>query len=371
MSSATDYKFEGWAAQGKDSIEGKLQFIDFSEKIKPFCDDDVDIKILYSGICGSDLHTMSGGWGDVPYPQVVGHEIVGIAVRVGSQVTHVKEGDMVGVGAQSDSCLECDQCKAHEEPHCDMGNVGTYAGTFQRQEKAKGYRSFGGYAMYSRHPGHFVIPIPKGVDPAHAAPLMCGGITLYNPLTRYGAGQEAKDVGIVGIGGLGHFGILFAKALGANVTAISRSESKKADAEKMGADRFIATGSGSEDNFKPYARSLDLIICTANNSTDFPLVGYLSLLKPFGKFIVVGAPEENLPELPAFPLIMGSISIGGSAIGSPSNIKSMLEFCAEKKIEPWIVKRPMKEVNQAVVDMHASKARYRYVLVNEENGATF
>ncbi|GAA5966089.1 hypothetical protein JCM3765_002601 [Sporobolomyces pararoseus] len=368
--SSTDYKFEGWAAQGKDSIKGNLEYIDYTDKVKPFCDDDVDIKVLYAGICGSDLHTMSGGWGEVPYPQVVGHEIVGIAVRVGSQVTHVKEGDMVGVGAQNDSCLECDQCKSHEEPHCNKGQTGTYAGTYDRQEKAKGYRSFGGYSNYHRAPAHFVIPIPKGVDPAHAAPLMCGGITLYNPLTRYGAGKEAKDVGIVGIGGLGHFGLLFAKALGANVTAISHSESKKADAEKMGADRFIATGSGKDEVFKPYARSLDLIICTAN-SADLNILGFLSLLRPGATLVLVGAPEDPLPQLPAFPFIMNRVALAGSAIGSPKKIKEMLEFAAEKKVEPWIVKRPLKEVNQAVVDMHASKARYRYVLVNEENGATF
>ncbi|GAA5928170.1 NAD(P)-dependent alcohol dehydrogenase [Sporobolomyces koalae] len=365
--SETDYKFEGWAAMGKDSIKGNLKFIDYSDKIKPFCDDDVDIKIYYAGICASDLHTMSGGWGDVPYPQVVGHEIVGKVLRVGSEVKHLKVGDWAGVGAQSDSCLECDECKAHLEPHCAAGQTGTYAGEYKRQEKSKGYQSFGGYSNNWRGPSHFTFKIPDGLDPAAAAPLLCGGVTTYSPLVQHGAGKEAKDVGIIGIGGLGHFGLLFAKALGANVTAISHSESKKEDAEKMGASRFIATHSGKEDDFAPYKRSLDLIICTTND-TEMPILGYLSLLRPHGKLVLVGAPEKPLPELPAFPFIMNGVFLGGSAIGSPKTIREMLDFAAEKQIKPWIVKRPLEDVNQAVVDMHASKARYRYVLVNQKNG---
>ena len=243
-------------------------------------------------ICASDLHTASGGWGKVDYPQVrsclpsrirkaprrrsltfpppplyqvVGHEIVGEAVRVGKDVKHVKVGDIVGVGAQNDSCLECDYCKADREQYCEKGQVGTYAGKYYRQEVAKGSKSYGGYADFHRAPGHFVVRIPDGLDLALAAPMLCGGVTVFSPLRQYGAGKTAKDVGIIGIGGLGHFGLLFAKALGANVTAISHSESKKADAEKMGATRFIATHSGKDDDFAPYKRSLDLIICTTND----------------------------------------------------------------------------------------------------------
>jgi len=187
-------------------------------------------------------------------------------------------------------------------------------------------------------------------------------------LRQYGAGGEkAKDVGIVGIGGLGHFGLLFAKALGANVTAISHSESKKADAEKMGATRFIATHSGKDDDFAPYKRSLDLIICTTNDK-DMPLLGYLSLLRPGGNLILVGAPEKPFPPVPAFPFIMGNVHLGGSAIGSPKMINEMLELASKQDIKPWVTKRPLEDANQAVVDMHNSKARYRYVLVNQKNG---
>ncbi|GAA5970233.1 hypothetical protein JCM11641_001629 [Rhodosporidiobolus odoratus] len=363
--SSQDYKFEGWKALGKDSIQGKMEWGSYEPKA--FADDDVDIKIQYAGICASDLHTMSGGWGDVPYPQVVGHEIVGIAVRVGSKVTHIKEGDLVGVGAQNDSCLECDYCKSDREPYCDAGQVGTYAGTYFREGPGKGHRSFGGYADYHRAPAHFCVKIPDALDPAVAAPMLCGGVTVYSPLKQYGAGKTAKDVGIVGIGGLGHFGLLFAKALGANVTAISHSESKKADAEKMGATRFIATHSGTEEDFKPYARSLDLIIATSNDEK-MPLEGYLSLIRPGGHFILVGAPEKPLPTLTPFQLIMHNVAIGGSAIGSPATIREMLDLAATQNVESWIIKRPIEDANQAVVDMHNSKARYRYVLVNKKNG---
>ncbi|GAA5890530.1 hypothetical protein JCM6882_002951 [Rhodosporidiobolus microsporus] len=365
MAAQQDYKFEGWQALGKDSIEGKFEWKEYEPK--GFAEDDVDIKIQYCGVCASDLHTASGGWGAVNYPQVVGHEIVGVAVRVGSKVSHVKVGDIVGVGAQNDSCLECEYCTSDREPYCNKGQVGTYGGKYYREGPGKGAKSYGGYANYHRAPGHFVMKIPDGLDPAIAAPMLCGGVTVYSPLKQYGAGTTAKDVGIVGIGGLGHFGLLFAKALGANVTAISHSESKKADAQKMGVDRFIATHSGKEDDFKPYARSLDLIIATTNDRK-MPLDGYLSLLRPGGQFVLVGAPEEPLPTLTPFGLIMGNVSIGGSLIGSPATINEMLELAAKQDVKSWIQKRPIEETNQTVVDMHNSKARYRYVLVNQKNG---
>jgi len=314
------------------------------------------------------LHTASAGWGEPAggWPQVVGHEIVGIATRVGKDVKHVKVGDLVGVGAQSDSCSECTQCKNNRRPYCDNGQTGTYSGIYQKGA-AKGEKSYGGYADTSRVPGAFVMQVPEGLDPAIAAPMMCGGVTTYSPLRQYGAGTTAKDVGIVGIGGLGHFGLMFAKAMGANVTAISHSESKKADAEKMGATRFIATHSGKEDDFKPYVRSLDLIVATTNDA-EMPLLGYLSLLRPGGNLILVGAPEKPLPSFPAFPLLMNNVHIGGSAIGDPEIIKEMLELAAKQNVKSWITKRPMDDVNKVVPDMEASKARYRYVLVNEKNG---
>ncbi|GAA5970280.1 hypothetical protein JCM11641_001647 [Rhodosporidiobolus odoratus] len=322
---------------------------------------------LYCGACASDLHTISNGWGYTSYPQVIGDEIFGTVVRAGSQVKHLKEGDLVGVGAQNDSCLACENCKANRERYCDRGAIGTYNATYYREGPDKGQKSWGGYADYHRAPAHFVLKIPDGLDPAIAAPMLCGGVTVFSPLKHYGAYNEAKDVGIIGIGGLGHFGLLFSQALGANVTAISHSESKRADAEKMGADRFIATHSGNQDDFKPHFRSLDLIIATSNDEK-MPLDGYLSHLRPYGKLVLVGVPEAPLPTITPFQLIANGVALAGSAIGSPSEIRDMLALAAAQNVKSWIVKKPIEEANEVVVKVHQEGARYRYVLVKQKNG---
>lgn len=223
----------------------------------------------------------------------------------------------------------------------------------------------GGYATYNRTPGHFVLKIPEGVESKDAAPMMCGGVTVYSPLKQNGCGP-GKKVGIVGVGGLGHFGVLFAKALGADeVVGISRKASKKDEVLKLGADRYIATDD-DKDWEKENARSLDLIISTVS-SEKMPMTGYLSMLKVKGTLIQVGAPDGgNLPPINAFTLLGGGIKIGGSAIGAPWEIEEMLQLAADKKIKPWTQERPMKDANQAIKDMEAGNARYRYVLVNEQ-----
>jgi alcohol dehydrogenase (NADP+) len=237
--------------------------------------------------------------------------------------------------------------------------VGTYNGTYPN-----GGKSYGGYSTYNRSPSHFVIKIPDGISSADAAPMLCGGITTYSPLRQNGCGP-GKKVGIVGVGGLGHFGILFAKALGADhVVAISRKSDKKEDALKLGADEFIATGE-EEDWATRHAHSLDLIISTASSSK-MPLAQYCGLLRFRGTFIQLGAPEDGAFELPAFSLIVKGIKIGGSLIGSPGDIREMLELAAAKGVKPWIQERPMKDANQTIVDMDNGDARYRYVLTNEQ-----
>ncbi|KAK4686082.1 hypothetical protein P7C73_g4051, partial [Tremellales sp. Uapishka_1] len=363
----TDYKFEGWGGFDKESHKGNLKWFEY--KPKHFDDDDIDIKIMYCGICGSDVHTLSSGWGDMSklYPQVVGHEIVGIATRVGDKAEKgIKVGDLVGVGAQCDSCLECGQCKNQREQYCDNGQVGTYAGVFGRNEASKGDKSYGGYANYWRGPSHFVVKIPDNIDPAVAAPMLCGGVTLYSPLKQYGAGTTAKKVGIVGVGGLGHFGILFAKALGAEVTAISHSDHKREDAKELGATNFISTGDDAAKACAEHTRSLDLIINTSNDE-NLPIDAYITLLKPGGHFIMVGVPEvKQLPNIAPQSVIMNNIHVGGSAIGAPSTIEEMLAFAGEHKVQPWIKKWSLKDANEAVSTM--TKARFRYVLVNEDNG---
>ncbi|WWC67864.1 uncharacterized protein I206_101781 [Kwoniella pini CBS 10737] len=367
MSTSTDYKFEGWAGSGPESIEGNLKFIEYEPK--QFAEDDVDLKILYCGICASDISTLSEGWGPLGdmWPQVVGHEIVGEVVRVGSSPKNgIKMGDIVGVGAQCDSCLQCHYCNKDMENYCSKGMVGTYNGKFSRT--SEGSKSYGGYANYWRGPSHFAIPIPAGLDPAEAAPLLCGGGTVFSPLVQYGAGKEAKNVGIIGLGGLGHFGVTLATALGADVTVISHSARKQKDAEELGAKHFLITGDDEAKAFKGHERSLDLIICTSN-APDMNMAAYLSLLKPAGNFILVGVPETGkLPEISPATLIFSNIHVGGSLIASPQTLKDMLELVAEKKVKSWIQKWSMNKVNEAVPSMVAGNARYRYVLVNEDNG---
>ena len=189
---------------------------------------------------------------------------------------------------------------------------------------------------------------------------------MYSPLKKYGAGTTAKDVGVIGLGGLGHFGVLFAAHMGADVTVISHSHSKEEDAKKMGAKNFIATH-GDGDVFKKNKRTLDLIICTTNDP-EMPLQGYLSLLKPGGRLCFVGLPEAGLPKINAATMILNNVSMCGSAIGSPAEISEMLHLMKEHKIEGWIKKFDMKDVNKAVPSMDKGEARYRYVLVNTDNG---
>ncbi|KAI1269149.1 zinc-binding dehydrogenase [Xylariaceae sp. FL1019] len=359
-----DIKFEGWLGEGPESVNGKMVWKSFEPK--KWTEDDVDIEISHCGICGSDLHTLKSGWGPSNYPCCVGHEIVGKAVRVGKNVNHVKVGDRVGVGAQSRTCQQpdCPECSNGNDTYCSRFMVNTYNSKYPNNEG----KSMGGYANYNRSNKQFVVPIPDGLSSAAAAPMLCGGVTVYSPLKRRGCGP-GKSVGIVGVGGLGHFAVLFAKALGADkVVGISRKLSKKDDVLKLGATDYIATDD-EKDWAKKHAKSLDLIICTINSSSA-PMNQYLGLLKYNGELVNVGAADGGmLPPISSFVLLSG-IKMSGSATGAPWEIKEMLQLAADKKIKPWIEERPMEEANQAILDMEAGKARYRYVLVNANPGAT-
>ncbi|KAJ2891462.1 Alcohol dehydrogenase superfamily [Zalerion maritima] len=359
-------EFQGWLGLDADSVKGNMKWQSYAPK--DWEETDVDIKISHCGICGSDIHTLRSGWKPSDYPVCVGHEIIGTAIRVGSAVKHVKVGDRVGVGAQSDSCQnrpgirpnkdeDCAECAQGLESYCAR-MVGTYG-----SRHFNGGKSLGGYGLYNRAPGHFVIPIPEGLDSADAAPMLCAGVTVYSPLKRFGAGP-GKKVGIVGLGGLGHFGVLFARALGADkVVAISRREDKRADALKLGADAYVATAE-EEGWAKKHKSSLDLIISTVS-SAQMPLGDYMGMLKAGGTLVQVGAPEDGALPINAFNLIGGGKKVAGSMIGSPSEITEMLRMAADKGVKPWVEKRAMKDANQAVLDMVAGNARYRYVLVNE------
>ncbi|ROT35152.1 GroES-like protein [Sodiomyces alkalinus F11] len=359
MTSDTDYKFEGWVAHDASSVDGNMKWQTYTPK--PFTASDIDIKITHCGVCGTDLSSLRSGWKPADYPIVVGHEIVGHVVRVGSNVTDFQPGDRVGVGAQCKSCLQpgCRPCNNDMEQHCPD----EFTTTYDARYKEDGSKAYGGYARYWRGPASFVFKIPGAIPSEIAAPLLCGGLTVYAPLTDNGAGP-GKRVGIAGFGGLGHLGVLFAKALGCEkVVAISRSASKREDALRMGADEYIATADDEQWHTK-HARSLDLIISTISGA-DFPLDKYLSLLDVKGNLIQVGAPEDPMPSFSAFSLLVGDRKVGGSTIGSRKQAREMLELAAKTNLRAWVQVRPMSEANQVVVDMDKGNARYRYVLQNE------
>lgn len=301
--------------------------------------------------------------GPADYPVCVGHEIVGKVVRVGSQVEGgLKVGARVGVGAQSDSCLgrlprgECEDCSDGLEQYC-ANMVPTYGA-----RHLNGGKSMGGYATYKRCPSHFVVKIPEGLASEQAAPMLCGGLTLYSPLRKFGCGP-GKRVGVIGVGGLGHFGVVFAKAMGADkVVGISRKTAKRDEVLQMGADEYIATDEdpGWEENNR---RTLDLLLCTVS-SAKAPMLDYVGLLRRDGVLVQVGNPDDGDFTLPAGPLIARRASFTGSSIGSPGEMREMLDMAARTGTKFWVETRPMKEANRVIVDMEEGKARYRYVLTN-------
>ncbi|PFH60258.1 hypothetical protein XA68_11245 [Ophiocordyceps unilateralis] len=355
---ATDYKFEGWVGQDSAAAEGNMVWQEYEPK--QWEETDIDIKISHSGICGSDMHVLRSGWNNTPYPVVVGHEIVGVAVRVGSKAEgNIKVGDVVGVGAQSDSCQErdghCDACSHGEENYCKQF-VTTYASKFRNGDK-----SYGGYGLYHRCPSHFVVKIPDGLPLEMAAPMLCAGVTVYSPLRHFKAGP-GKKVGVVGVGGLGHFAVLFAKAMGVDeVVGISRREAKRGDAMALGCDDYIATAD-DETWASKNSRRFDLIINTVD-AKDMPMEDYLGLLNLDGTLVQVGLPDGPI-SLKVRVIATCRRRLAGSVVGSPGELREMLQLAADKKIKPWVETRPMKDANQAIVDMEAGKPRFRYVLLN-------
>ncbi|KAJ1029442.1 hypothetical protein NDA13_002691 [Ustilago tritici] len=329
-------------------------------ELKKETDDDVDIAITHCGVCGSDVHTISGGWGPLNHDFCIpGHEIIGTATKVGKNVKGIKVGDRVGVGAQVDSCGECVPCKDEQEQYCQgNGKVGL-VDTYNSSHHHDGIPTMGGYSTNIRTQQQFVFPIPEKIKSEHAAPMLCGGLTVFSPLIHNGAGP-GKRVGIVGIGGLGHFGVMFAHALGAEVVAISHSPRKREDALKMGANEFVSTSENPNwaDDYK--SKPFDLIINTASsNAVD--LASILSTLKVHGRLICVGMPEDvfkiRIQNFAGNGCLMGS-----SHIGSKKEALQMLDLAAEKGIEPWIEVLPMKDCSKAVKRVEENDIRYRFVL---------
>jgi uncharacterized zinc-type alcohol dehydrogenase-like protein len=318
---------------------------------------DVSIDIAYAGICHSDIHTVRGEWGGIEYPLVVGHEIVGRVTEVGSDVTKHAVGDLVGVGCMVNSCKECAQCQAGQEQYCLKGNTGTYGSV----DRADGTITQGGYSEAVVVDEDFVLSVPESLDIEKVAPLLCAGITTYSPLRHWNAGPGTK-VAVVGMGGLGHMAVKIAHAMGAEVTVLSQTLSKKEDGLRLGADRYFATSDDS--TFTELASSFDLIINTVSAKLD--MSKYIGLLAIDGTLVNVGAPSEPL-EIPAFALIPARRSWAGSAIGGIAETQEMLDFCAEHGILPETELITADQINEAYERVLKSDVRYRFVI----DAATF
>ena len=312
---------------------------------------DILIKIAFAGICHSDIHTGREEWGPAHFPLVPGHEIAGTVAEVGSDVTKYSVGDRVGVGCMVDSCRECENCKAGEEQYCLKGNVGTYNAIGK-----DGRPTEGGYSTHIVVDEAFVLGIPEGIELDAAAPLLCAGITLYSPLNHWNAGP-GKKVAIVGMGGLGHMGVQIASAMGAEVTVLSQTLSKKDDGERFGAHHYYATS--DETTFETLAGSFDLVVNTV--SASLPMQKYLSLLRLDGTMVSVGAPAEPL-EVPAFALIPMRRRWAGSMIGGIRETQEMLDFCAEHGIGAQVETISGEQIDEAWDRVVGSDVRYRFVI---------
>ena len=314
---------------------------------------DVQIEILFCGVCHSDLHAAKGEWGGVVYPLVPGHEFVGRVVAVGSKVTKFKEGDTVGVGCLVDSCRTCEGCRQGLEQYCDNGWTGTYMGV----EKETGRPTNGGYSDKIVVDQDFVLRIPDGMDLAAAAPLLCAGITTYSPLTWWETGP-GKRVGIVGIGGLGHMGVKLARAMGAEVTAFTTSPDKIEDAKRLGAHDVIV--SRDADAMAGAAGRFDFILNTVAAPHD--LNPFLNTLKRDATMCLVGVPPEPHPSPNVAALIFRRRSLAGSLIGGIAETQEMLDFCAATGVTADIELIPIQEINTAYERMLRSDVKYRFVI---------
>lgn len=314
---------------------------------------DVEIEIMFCGVCHSDLHTARNDWGGTIYPAVPGHEIVGRVTRTGTEVSKFRKGDLVAVGCLVDSCRTCDSCKKDLEQYCLNGFTGTYNG----KDRHLNGHTYGGYSEKVVVDEHFVLSIPGNLDPAAAAPLLCAGITTWSPLKHWNAGPGSK-VAVVGLGGLGHMAIKLAKGLGADVTLFSRTASKTQDAIDLGADAVII--STDELQMKSVKGKFDLIIDTVPNVHD--VNPYLTTLSVSGTLVLVGYLGPLDPMLNSVPMILGRKAVAGSVIGGIAETQELLNFCGERGIVSDIEMINMQDINTAYERMIRSDVRYRFVI---------
>jgi len=313
---------------------------------------DVEIQILFCGICHSDLHAVRNEWSEFTptvYPIVPGHEIVGRVTNVGSSVTKFKPGDLVGVGCMVAADLTCNECREDYEQFCPNRIL-----TYNSPDEHLGGVTYGGYSEYVVVDEHFVLRIPSNLDLAGTAPLLCAGITTYSPLRHWGV-TKGKKVGIVGLGGLGHMGVKLAHAMGAHVAVFSTSPEKKEDALRLGADEAIM--SRNTEEMEKHAGTFDFILDTVSAQHD--INSYLALLARDGNLTLVGAPPEPLG-VAAFSLIGGRHSLSGSAIGGIRQTQEMLDFCGEHNLTADVEVIPIQKINEAYERLAKSDVKYRF-----------
>ncbi|RIV18987.1 NAD(P)-dependent alcohol dehydrogenase [Fibrisoma montanum] len=338
---------KGYAAQTNDSSLAPWNFQ--RREVGPH---DVQFDILYCGVCHSDLHQIKDDWGGSIFPMVPGHEIVGRVVAVGAQVTRFNVGDLAGTGCMVDSCRTCTSCQQGLEQYCLNGNSQTYNGLEQDRKTP----TYGGYSNTIVVNEDFVLHIPETLDLAATAPLLCAGITTYSPLRHWQVGPGHK-LAVLGLGGLGHMGVKFGVAFGADVTVLSTSAAKEADAKKLGAHHFVVTSDPAQ--LEAVKGQFDFILDTVSAEHDY--MQYLALLKVDGVHICVGAPPTPAA-IQALSLIIGRKSIAGSSIGSIAETQEMLDFCAETGIVSDIETIAIRDIHQAYDRMLKGDVRYRFVI---------
>ena len=334
------------------AMASKAKLVPFEFDRRDVGPHDVALDISYAGICHSDIHQAREEWGPAIFPMVPGHEIAGIVTAIGSSVSKFKVGDRIGVGVFVDSCRVCENCKAGLQQYCLEGMTGTY-NQLERDGKTV---AMGGYSNYFVVNEDYAVTIPANLPLEGVAPLLCAGITLYSPIKHWGVGP-GKKVAVMGLGGLGHMGVKFAAAMGADVTVLSHSPAKEADARAMGAHSFIATN--DEAVFAKYAKSFDVILNTV--SAEVNIDHYLNLLKLDGTLVVIGLPGKPYA-VNAGTLLNGRRSIGGSMIGGMPELQEMINFCGEKNIVSDVEVIKADYINEAYERTVASDVKYRFVI---------
>ncbi|KAI0492938.1 hypothetical protein KFK09_027214 [Dendrobium nobile] len=346
-SPGTERNAFGWAARDAD---GGLS--PFSFHVRANGEEDITLKILYCGICHTDLHIIKNDWGNARYPVVPGHEITGIVTAVGQNVQKFKIGDKAGVGYMVGSCNDCGNCKEGYENYCP--NVIPTSNGIQQNGKT----TYGGFADILVVNEAFAVNLPEKMPLDKTGPLLCAGVTVYTPMRRFGLNEPGKHLGVVGLGGLGHLAVKFGKALGLKVTVISTSSSKKKEAiERLGADSFLV--SSDNDQMKAAMGSLDGIIDTV--SAHHAITPLILLLKTYGKLVLVGGPNKPL-ELMAYSVVMGGKIVAGSLIGGIRDTQEMVNFAAEHNIAADVEVVPMDYVNTAFERLAKGDVRYRFVV---------